>query len=169
MYTSLLFHRCMYFVLFAHAKRPSRLVDRGSKPQRTSPAGADVPSLLSCYPGTIAIGSAQKWAPLTPTPLSSRTLSPAQGGALDEKILPTVNEKAQAADPDLEIKAVAPASDGEEDDKDVASEDAIIDHRRRCCAASSAAPDDGDPALTFRSIFLATILSAFQAVMFQIY
>lgn len=29
--------------------------------------------------------------------------------------------------------------------------------------------DDGDPALTFRSLFLATILSAFQAVMSQIY
>lgn len=29
--------------------------------------------------------------------------------------------------------------------------------------------DDGEPALTFRSLFLATILSAFQAVMSQIY
>lgn len=29
--------------------------------------------------------------------------------------------------------------------------------------------DDGDPALTFRSIFLATLLSGFQAVMYQIY
>jgi hypothetical protein len=29
--------------------------------------------------------------------------------------------------------------------------------------------DDGDPALTFRSMFLATGLAAFQAVMYQIY
>lgn len=64
-----------------------------------------------------------------------------------------------------EIKAALPSYDGSDEDSD---------HHIIVTGADAAAHllpmrDDHDPALTFRSIFLATILSAFQAVVFQIY
>lgn len=67
--------------------------------------------------------------------------------------------------PEPEIKAVLPSYDSADDDSD---------HRIIVTGADAAAHllpmrDDQDPALTFRSIFLATILSAFQAVVYQIY
>lgn len=65
-----------------------------------------------------------------------------------------------------EIKAGLPpteSSEGGDDDKHIIITGAD--------AAAYLLPlrDDFEPALTFRSIFLATILSAFQAVVFQIY
>jgi len=64
-----------------------------------------------------------------------------------------------------EIRAVLPSYDIADDDSD---------HRIIVTGADAAAHllpmrDDHDPSLTFRSIFLATILSAFQAVVYQIY
>jgi hypothetical protein len=70
-----------------------------------------------------------------------------------------------------EIQAVPPAYDGDNSsqDKDVDSDDVIIITGSDAAAHLLPLRDDGEPALTFRGIFLATILSAFQAVMFQIY
>lgn len=64
-----------------------------------------------------------------------------------------------------EIKAGLPLHDGSEDDDD----NHIIITGADAAAHLLPLRDDFEPALTFRSIFLATILSAFQAVVYQIY
>ena len=55
------------------------------------------------------------------------------------------------------------------DSDDNNSDDVIIVTGADAAAHLLPLRDDGEPALTFRSLFLATILSAFQAVMKQIY
>lgn len=67
---------------------------------------------------------------------------------------------------DSELKAGPPVYDGADDD---VPEDALI--VTGADAANYLIPirDDHDPSLTFRSIFLATALSGFQAAMHQIY
>jgi hypothetical protein len=55
------------------------------------------------------------------------------------------------------------------DGKDSDSENVIIVTGADAAAHLLPMRDDGEPALTFRSIVLATVLSAFQAVMNQIY
>lgn len=52
---------------------------------------------------------------------------------------------------------------------DTASEDHIIVSGEDAATYLLPMRDDHDPAITFRSLFLATGLAAFQAVMFQIY
>ncbi|KAL7931377.1 OPT oligopeptide transporter domain-containing protein [Trichoderma chlorosporum] len=80
-----------------------------------------------------------------------------------------------AADPekkgavDTEISIAPPLDNDEYDEKDNASDDVIIITGADAAAHLLPMRDDGEPALTFRSIFLATCLSAFQAVMSQIY
>lgn len=64
-----------------------------------------------------------------------------------------------------EIKAALPYYDGSERDDD----NHIIITGADAAAHLLPLRDDFEPALTFRSIFLATILSAFQAVVYQIY
>lgn len=66
---------------------------------------------------------------------------------------------------DPEIKAALPTYDTVELD----SEDHIIVTGADAAAHLLPMRDDFDPALTFRSIFLASILTAFQAVVYQIY
>jgi len=63
-----------------------------------------------------------------------------------------------------EIKAALPSYDGSERDDDI-----IIVTGADAAAHLLPLRDDFEPALTFRSIFLATILASFQAVVFQIY
>jgi len=81
-----------------------------------------------------------------------------------------INEKG-ALDP--EIQDSPPVDDG--DSEDHHKEDGIINDDYIIVTGADAAThllpmrDDFEPALTFRSIFLATGLSAFQAVMSQIY
>lgn len=70
---------------------------------------------------------------------------------------------------DTEIKAAPPLYDGDDSDKDNGSEGVIIITGADAGQHLLPLRDDGDPALTFRSLFLATILSAFQATMYQIY
>jgi hypothetical protein len=65
-----------------------------------------------------------------------------------------------------EIKAALPSYDSAEHDDDG---DHIIVTGADAAAHLLPMRDDHEPALTFRSIFLATILSAFQAVVYQIY
>ncbi|KAK4034638.1 OPT oligopeptide transporter protein-domain-containing protein [Parachaetomium inaequale] len=69
-----------------------------------------------------------------------------------------------------EIEPVLPAYDNDSSaEKEDGSDDVII--ITGADAADHLLPlrDDGEPALSFRSLFLATCLSAFQAVMYQIY
>ncbi|KAL2196920.1 peptide transporter [Corynascus similis CBS 632.67] len=69
-----------------------------------------------------------------------------------------------------EIEAIPPAYDNESNQsKDDASDDIRIITGADAAAHLLPLRDDGGQALTFRSILLATILSAFQAVMYQIY
>jgi hypothetical protein len=82
-----------------------------------------------------------------------------------------INEKG-LADGGEEIK---PVSDGDVDSIDNNKETGIINDDYIIVTGADASAhllplrDDFEPALTFRSIFLATCLSAFQAVMSQIY
>ncbi|CAN9113053.1 unnamed protein product [Alternaria alternata] len=89
----------------------------------------------------------------------------------DEKHRLAVNdgevEKKVALEP--EIKAVLPEYDASEQEKDDNGEDHIIVTGADAAAHLLPLRDDFVPAVTFRSIFLASILSAFQAVVFQIY
>ncbi len=91
---------------------------------------------------------------------------PSHDLALDEKI--------PLSAPDTEIEAASPPLDGrngggDDKDDDAGSEDVIIITGADAAAHLLPLRDDGEPALTFRSLFLATCLSAFQAVMSQIY
>jgi hypothetical protein len=65
-----------------------------------------------------------------------------------------------------EIKAALPSYDSAEHDD---GGDHIIITGADAAAHLLPMRDDHEPALTFRSMFLATILSAFQAVVYQIY
>ncbi|KAH8812590.1 peptide transporter [Xylogone sp. PMI_703] len=70
---------------------------------------------------------------------------------------------------DTEITALPPLYDSDEHQKEDGSEDAIIITGADAAAHLLPLRDDHESALTFRSIFLATGLAAFQAVMYQIY
>ncbi|KAI9172645.1 opt oligopeptide transporter [Paramyrothecium foliicola] len=59
--------------------------------------------------------------------------------------------------------------DGEGDDSDRESKEVIIITGQDAAAHLLPLRDDGDSALTFRSLFLASVLSCFQCVMYQIY
>jgi hypothetical protein len=68
---------------------------------------------------------------------------------------------------DPEIKAALPAYESESVGAD--DEDHIIVTGADAAAHLLPMRDDFDPALTFRSILLASVLAAFQAVVYQIY
>ena len=70
---------------------------------------------------------------------------------------------------DGEIKAAPPPFDGDEHDKDHVADNVIIITGADAAEYLLPIRDDFDTALTFRSLFLASILCAFQAVMTQIY
>lgn len=70
---------------------------------------------------------------------------------------------------DTEISIAPPLDHDEYDEKDNGSDDVIIVTGADASAHLLPLRDDGEPSLTFRSMFLATCLSAFQAVMSQIY
>jgi len=69
---------------------------------------------------------------------------------------------------DNEIKA-GTSNGGDNCDKDSDNKDAIIITGADAAQHLLSLRDDGDPALTFRSLLLASGLSAFQAVVSQIY
>lgn len=69
-----------------------------------------------------------------------------------------------------EIKEILPTYTADDDfDCDETRDDTIIVTGADAARHLLSVRDDRDPALTFRSIFLATILAAFQAVMSEIY
>lgn len=91
---------------------------------------------------------------------------PTQDAFLDDK-----KSLDQKRDLDIDIKTAPTPEGGEAHEKDSRDDSEAPVIVTGADAALHLLPlrDDGDPALTFRSIFLATILSAFQAVMSQIY
>ncbi|KAF2722621.1 oligopeptide transporter-like protein [Polychaeton citri CBS 116435] len=99
--------------------------------------------------------------------------NPVDGGValppteVDGKVLVAVNAAEIGKDGafDTEVKS-DPLYDS---DRDSASEDHIIITGTDAANYLLPLRDDGEPALTFRGIFLATCLAAFQAVMSQIY
>ncbi|KAH7028129.1 OPT oligopeptide transporter [Microdochium trichocladiopsis] len=107
-----------------------------------------------------------------PNPVEGKAIPVPSTKELNEKIRETPEgpeiDKAGALDPDNAITA-APLAYDSEGEKDRGSEDAIIVTATDAALHLLPLRDDGDPALTFRSVFLASILACFQAVMFQIY
>ncbi|KAI1861989.1 uncharacterized protein JN550_010620 [Neoarthrinium moseri] len=90
--------------------------------------------------------------------------------AIDEKIRIAAEDPARSKEVvPAEITAAAPQYDGEEPKKDGDGEDVIIITGADAAKHLLPLRDDHEPVLTARSIFLATVLSAFQAVMYQIY
>lgn len=95
---------------------------------------------------------------------------------INEKIRLTLDDSELSKEAALvvgdEIKPL-PQYDGDEDDhdhdKESVNEDAIIITGADAAQHLLPMRDDGDPSLTFRALFLASGLAAFQAVMTQIY
>ncbi|KXJ87309.1 oligopeptide transporter-like protein [Microdochium bolleyi] len=108
-----------------------------------------------------------------PNPVEGKAIPVPDTADLSEKIQQTPEgpeiDKKGALDPDNGITAVPLTTVDSDGEKDRASEDVIIVTGADAAAHLLPMRDDGEPALSFRSIFLATILSCFQAVMYQIY
>lgn len=86
--------------------------------------------------------------------------------AIDEKA--TVDVVMTKDDPQVTTTSFSGSGDdGNEDDRN--SEDVIIITGADAAAHLLPLRDDGDPALTFRSLVLASALACFQSVMYQIY
>lgn len=87
----------------------------------------------------------------------------------DEKVADITKAKEGALE-SPEIEAIPPKYDTESaQSRDKAVDDPVIVTGADAANHLLSMRDDGEPALTFRSIVLATILSGFQAVMYQIY
>ncbi|KAE8445208.1 hypothetical protein EG329_013580 [Mollisiaceae sp. DMI_Dod_QoI] len=95
--------------------------------------------------------------------------------SIDEKINITADNAGIHKDGKLvldevtEINPVSTRDDVDDSDADYSTEDVIIVTGSDAAKYLLPMRDDHEPALTFRSLFLATVLSAFQAVMSQIY
>ena len=96
-------------------------------------------------------------------------LNPVEGKVTAVPTHQAVNEKivVDAKDTTLKNETSLADSDGLDDDAD--DDDVIIITGSDAARHLLPLRDDGDPVLTFRSLFLATCLSGFQAVMSQIY
>ncbi len=103
-------------------------------------------------------------------PVEGKVVSVPTHAEIDDKIQLATHDSGDGKDgtPDFETKALPKYSD-DDDSRDDDSRDAIIVTGADAAAHLLPLRDDGEPSLTFRSIFLATCLSAFQAVMKQIY
>ena len=104
-------------------------------------------------------------------PVETKVVPTPTHPAINEKVRLSADEAgAKEGALDSEIRPAPPPSDDDHDqEKDDAREDAIIITGADAAKHLLPLRDDGDPALTFRSLLLATCLSAFQAVMTQIY
>lgn len=81
----------------------------------------------------------------------------------------TINQDHLGSETDLKGAATASVKDAGSQDADDIDENAIIVTGADAARWLLPMRDDGDPALTFRSIFLATVLAGFQSTMNQIY
>lgn len=107
------------------------------------------------------------------TPVT-RVLTPIEGRVVSVPSDEAINEKIHREKDGTEILKddpviVTETKSGSSDDSDSGTDDAIIVTGADAAKHLLSLRDDLEPALTFRSLFLATILSAFQAVMYQIY
>lgn len=100
-------------------------------------------------------------------PVDGRVVSVPSHGDVDDKIRVDSDGLADGKNGALtpETKEAHALSDSD----DNGSDDVIIVTGADAATHLLPLRDDGEPALTFRSLLLATILSAFQAVMTQIY
>ncbi|KAK2601835.1 hypothetical protein QQS21_004618 [Conoideocrella luteorostrata] len=105
------------------------------------------------------------------SPVESKAVGVPSHEAVNEKIAHPREHIAPAQDDnsDRDVKDAAAVSYGGGREKDSEHEDAIIVTGFDVAEHLLPLRDDFEPALTFRSIFLASCLSAFQAVMSQIY
>jgi hypothetical protein len=128
-----------------------------------------LPTLCSPASQTTALASVPMSAPVGKvlTPIEGRVVSVPSDEAIDEKIRLDKDATEILKDEDLVI--VTETKSGSNDDSDSGTDDAIIVTGADAAKHLLPLRDDLEPALTFRSLFLATILSAFQAVMYQIY
>lgn len=101
------------------------------------------------------------------TPIEGRVVSVPSDEAIDEKI--RLDKKATEVLTDDDPVIVTETKSGSNEDSDSGTDDAIIVTGADAAKHLLPMRDDLEPALTFRSLVLATILSAFQAVMYQIY
>lgn len=101
------------------------------------------------------------------TPIEGRVVSVPSDEKIDEKI--RLDKDATEILIDDDPVTVTDTKSGNDDDSDSGTDDAIIVTGADAAKHLLSLRDDLEPALTFRSLFLATILSAFQAVMNQIY
>ncbi|RKU40426.1 hypothetical protein DL546_002670 [Coniochaeta pulveracea] len=110
-------------------------------------------------------------------PVEGKVVEVPSHEAINEKKVITVgagDELAEKKALDADVQAAPPLYDADghnhgDDGNDAASDDVIIVTGADAAAHLLPMRDDGEPALTFRSLVLATGLSAFQAVMNQIY
>ncbi|GKT76853.1 OPT oligopeptide transporter [Colletotrichum tofieldiae] len=102
-------------------------------------------------------------------PVEGKVVSIPSHNAINEKV--GIEQAGIGKELASEIQAVpdSPPSDGNDHEKDDNSDNAIIITGADAARYLLPLRDDFDPSLTFRSMFLATCLSAFQAVMSQIY
>lgn len=100
---------------------------------------------------------------------ASANAEPSSDSAISEEVRSHGESTTVQKEADAELKGV-PVSNGDEDyDDGETRHDTIIVTGADAARHLLPMRDDREPSLTFRSIFLATILSAFQAVMSQIY
>lgn len=110
-----------------------------------------------------------------PEPVIVGALNPVEGKVVSVPSHQEVNDKIRAnVNDNVDGKDNVLATESKEshalsDSDDGRSDDVIIITGADAAAHLLPLRDDGEPALTFRSLVLATALSAFQAVMTQIY
>lgn len=94
---------------------------------------------------------------------------PSSDGAISEEVRSAHGDSTTVTkEAETEIKGV-PVYNADDEYDDETRHDTIIVTGADAAKHLLPLRDDGEPALTFRSIFLATLLSGFQAVMSQIY
>ena len=110
-----------------------------------------------------------------PEPVIVGALNPVEGKVVSVPSHQDVNDKIRASANDIAdskdnvLTTESKESHALSDSDDGRSGDVIIITGADAAAHLLPLRDDGEPALTFRSLILATALSAFQAVMTQIY
>lgn len=107
---------------------------------------------------------------IDPSPIKSEVKnevasSPSEEDTQNEKL----DEKVRKDGASIEVAPSPTVDDSLTDEKGIANENHIIITGADAAKYLLPMRDDGEPALTFRSLFLSTLLCAFQAAMNQIY
>jgi hypothetical protein len=109
-----------------------------------------------------------------PNPVENKAIPlPTTHETLQEKIRETPQgpevDKTEALEAEITAAPAVRFDSDEHDEKETDDEGAVIRTATDAAEHLLSLRDDGQPALTFRGILLATILSGFQAVVYQIY